>query len=103
MKLTDKQRGEIFVALGAASMCWTGTCTGTFDSTRCEEIGHNLIRLLESSGAPAEQTFDSAMDAIAALRDLYYACAEADAHGELSNYIDGAFLDRAKAVLAQHQ
>jgi len=30
---------------------------------------------------------------------LYYACCEADAHGELSEYIDGSLLDRAKLLL----
>lgn len=33
------------------------------------------------------------------LRALYYACCEADAHGELSEYIDGSLLDRAKLLL----
>lgn len=32
------------------------------------------------------------------LRSLCYACCEADAHGELSEYIDGALLDRAKLL-----
>ena len=46
---------------------------------------------------------NSAMDAISALRDLFYACIRADAAGELSAIVDGSLLDRAKDVLKQHQ
>ena len=46
---------------------------------------------------------NSAMDAISALRDLYYACIRADAAGELSAIVDGSLLDRAKDVLKLHQ
>jgi tRNA(Ile2) C34 agmatinyltransferase TiaS len=41
----------IFQALGAASMCWTGTPSGTFDSTRCKQIGDELIAALEKMEA----------------------------------------------------
>ena len=38
----------IFQALGAASMCWSGTPSGIFDSTRCKQIGDELIAALET-------------------------------------------------------
>lgn len=41
----------IFQALGAASMCWTGAPSGTFDSTRCKQIGDELISALENAEA----------------------------------------------------
>jgi hypothetical protein len=41
----------IFQALGAASMCWSGTPSGVFDSTRCKQIGDELIAALETSEA----------------------------------------------------
>ena len=41
----------IFQALGAASMCWTGTPSGVFDSTRCKQIGEELIAALENAEA----------------------------------------------------
>ena len=37
----------IFQSLGAASMCWTGAPSGTFDSSRCKEIGNELIAALD--------------------------------------------------------
>ena len=41
----------IFQALGAASMCWTGAPSGTFDSIRCKQIGDELIAALENAEA----------------------------------------------------
>jgi hypothetical protein len=41
----------IFQALGAASMCWTGAPSGTFDSTRCKQIGEELIAALGAAEA----------------------------------------------------
>ena len=41
----------IFQALGAASMCWTGAPSGTFDSSRCKQIGDELIAALENAEA----------------------------------------------------
>jgi hypothetical protein len=37
----------IFQSLGAASMCWTGAPSGNFDSSRCKEIGNELIAALD--------------------------------------------------------
>jgi hypothetical protein len=45
--MNEKCRSLIFQALGAASMCWTGTPTGTFDLTRCKQIGNELIAALD--------------------------------------------------------
>ena len=36
----------VFQALGAASMCWSETPKGIFDSTRAKEIGDKLLELL---------------------------------------------------------
>lgn len=33
----------VFQALGAASMCWSETPTGVFDSERAKEIGDRLV------------------------------------------------------------
>jgi hypothetical protein len=41
----------IFQALGAASMCWTGSPSGVFDSTRCKQIGDELIAALDTAEA----------------------------------------------------
>jgi len=73
-----------------------------------------LERQPREGGAPANQptttalckpkaASNSAMDAISALRDLFYACIRADAAGELSAIVNGGLLDRAKAVLKRHQ
>lgn len=34
---------KIFTALGSASMCWSETPMGVFDSNNCLEIGNKLI------------------------------------------------------------
>jgi hypothetical protein len=36
----------VFQALGAASMCWSETPKGIFDSTRVKEIGDKLLEFL---------------------------------------------------------
>jgi hypothetical protein len=36
----------VFQALGAASMCWSETPKGTFDSTRAKEIGDALLEVI---------------------------------------------------------
>ena len=53
----------IFQALGAASMCWTGTPSGVFDSTRCKQIGEELIAALENAEAlkPSHNTQSTAL------------------------------------------
>lgn len=38
----DKLNGKIFEALGEASMCWTETPKGTFQSSKVLEIGNKL-------------------------------------------------------------
>lgn len=41
----------IFEALGAASTCWENLASaGTFDSTRCKEIGDELVKALRARG-----------------------------------------------------
>lgn len=37
----------VYVALGAASMCWTETPQGVFDSERASMVGQNLLRAIE--------------------------------------------------------
>ena len=39
----------IFMALGTASMCWTGDQLGDFDSVRCKVIGETLISAIEKA------------------------------------------------------
>lgn len=39
---------KIFQALGAASMCWSETPTGVFDSSRAREIGEVLLAEVRS-------------------------------------------------------
>ncbi len=56
----------IFQALGAASMCWTGAPSGTFDSTRCKQIGEELIAALDTAEA-LKPSHNSVRDAIAVL------------------------------------
>jgi len=36
----------VFQALGAASMCWSETPGGVFESERASEIGHALLDLI---------------------------------------------------------
>ena len=57
----------IFQALGAASMCWSGTPSGIFDSTRCKQIGDELIAALENAEAlkPSHNS-----QSVAALQEL---------------------------------
>lgn len=44
LELTDEDtESAVFLALGAASMCWDETPTGVFDSERAEQIGNELI------------------------------------------------------------
>lgn len=45
--MTKKEQQLIFQALGEASMCWSETPKGVFDSTRAKEIGEKLCKNLE--------------------------------------------------------
>ena len=45
--MTPKARELIFIAVGEASMAWTNTPTGNFDSFKAVEIGEKLICDLE--------------------------------------------------------
>lgn len=42
----------VFQALGAASMCWSETPTGVFDSTKAKEIGEALLEKLGPESCP---------------------------------------------------
>jgi len=37
----------VFMALGAASVCWDAAPTGLFDSTRAKDIGEELLQFIE--------------------------------------------------------
>lgn len=41
-------RTEVFQALGMASMCWSETPRGVFESERAAEIGNRLVALHEA-------------------------------------------------------
>ncbi len=38
---------KVFMALGEASMCWSETPRGVFDSTNANRIGEELIKYIE--------------------------------------------------------
>lgn len=46
------KESAIFQALGAASMCWSESPKGIFDSTKAKEIGDALIAELNSQEKP---------------------------------------------------
>jgi hypothetical protein len=48
--LTDEDaEAAVFIALGAASVCWTKRDPdGVFESRRCEQIGHELVAHLRT-------------------------------------------------------
>jgi hypothetical protein len=48
MKLTNKQKNEIFMAICEASMSWKETPKGEFDGTNAARIGIDLISVLEN-------------------------------------------------------
>ena len=50
--MSDEQRAAIFQALGMASMCWSKTPCGVFDSDRAEMIGNTLVEFLEHGTIP---------------------------------------------------
>jgi hypothetical protein len=45
---TLTRQAAIFQALGAASVCWSETPSGIFDSTRAKEIGEKLLAELDT-------------------------------------------------------
>lgn len=47
--MNSKQKQLIFEALGEASMCWSQTPLGIFDSTAASKIGDKLIKNLEEN------------------------------------------------------
>lgn len=50
MKLTDNQRGQIYQAIGQASMCWSPLPgKQVFDSKQAKDIAERLIKELELS------------------------------------------------------
>ena len=44
---------KVFSAIGEASMCWTETPKGVFDSTRAKRIGDDLIKLMSGACMPS--------------------------------------------------
>lgn len=48
MEISKKQETAIFEALGEASMCWSETPKGIFDSNNAERIGNELIEILNN-------------------------------------------------------
>jgi hypothetical protein len=47
-KQSDEISRRVFEALGEASMCWSETPTGIFDSTHAKTVGDNLVAFIES-------------------------------------------------------
>jgi uncharacterized protein YceH (UPF0502 family) len=47
-------RTNVFEAIGEASMCWTETPHGIFDSQRAEKIAHDLDARIEQLEAELE-------------------------------------------------
>jgi len=48
MSEQDKKREAVFLALGAASMCWDPIPVGVFESERAVEIGEELLKELDN-------------------------------------------------------
>jgi len=48
IKMEEKLKTLVYTALGEASMCWTETPIGVFDSTQAKEIGEKLISDINS-------------------------------------------------------
>jgi len=53
--MNKEQKSLIFQALGEASMCWSETPKGVFDSNNAERIGNELIKALASHPIPSEE------------------------------------------------
>ena len=41
-------RGKVFQAIGEASMCWSETPKGIFESSRAEKVGNDLLLAIKS-------------------------------------------------------
>lgn len=88
----------IFQALGAASMCWTGTPSGVFDSTRCKQIGEELIAALDNVDALKPSHNNAMLEIALCVLELGY-CIQS---GEWQHRV-GAINQRLHAVIAQLQ
>lgn len=42
----EKLKEIIFMNLGAASMCWSETPKGVFNSTKAEKLGHEILEAM---------------------------------------------------------
>jgi hypothetical protein len=42
----------VFQAIGAASMCWSETPMGVFESTRAKQIGDDLVAFINEGKVP---------------------------------------------------
>lgn len=47
MKTAEELKKIVFEALGEASMCWSETPKGVFESTRAEEIGNRVMEAIK--------------------------------------------------------
>jgi hypothetical protein len=52
MNLTEVQKTKIYETLGTASMAWSETPKGIFDSNLCDKLAIELIEVLESTPTP---------------------------------------------------
>ena len=48
----ERIESAVYQALGAASLCWTGTPTGVFDSVRAKQIGDDLVAFINEGKVP---------------------------------------------------
>jgi hypothetical protein len=44
--MNDKIREQVFMAVGEASMCWSETPSGVFDSTRASQIAERILNMM---------------------------------------------------------
>jgi len=42
----NKIREQVFMAVGEASMCWSETPSGIFDSTRASQIAERILNMI---------------------------------------------------------
>lgn len=59
--MNQKIKTAIFEALGEASMCWSETPKGVFDSTHAEEIGNKLCGLIDANVPQAVSVLATAL------------------------------------------
>lgn len=57
MALSETQKKEVFQALGEASMSWSESPNGVFDSANCTRIGNELIEKLEEDHTNEDTIF----------------------------------------------